>query len=286
MTRAFGRVEEPGLPVLGTFAVMLRRLVLFTLVLAACHSETISDQYPDPASLFDAAMTAFRQGDYSRARTAFQNLTVELSPRDDRQPEARYYLAECMMRSGDELEAAGQFRRVADDFPTHRLAADALLRAGDAYAAMWRNPALDPTYGETALATYRELLSRYPGTPAAQRANLRVQQLNERLADKDYRNGVFYLRLRAYDSAIIYFKDVVGDLPAARLRRRAQHDVCVPPPVLSRYPGRSRRVWCHWRGGGVRDRMTMVSGAPQPTGWLLHASASSGIGSVAGIGSP
>jgi outer membrane protein assembly factor BamD len=78
---------------------------------------------------------------------------------------------------------------------------------------MWRNPALDPTYGETALATYRELLSRYPGTPAAQRANLRVQQLNERLADKDYRNGVFYLRLRAYDSAIIYFKDVVATYP-------------------------------------------------------------------------
>src|SRR5947208_16926808 len=36
---------------------------------------------------------------------------------------------------------------------------------------------------------------------------LHVQQLREWFAEKDYKNGMFYFRRRAFDSAIIYFKD-------------------------------------------------------------------------------
>ena len=75
------------------------------------------------------------------------------------------------------------------------------------------NAELDPAYGETALATYQELLGRFPGTPAAGRAQLRILELLEMFAEKDYRNGVFYFRLHAYDSAIIYFKEVLLRYP-------------------------------------------------------------------------
>src|SRR5947208_6581824 len=38
-----------------------------------------------------------------------------------------------------------------------------------------------------------------------------VQQLREWFAEKDYKNGMFYFRRRAFDSAIIYFKDVIAN---------------------------------------------------------------------------
>ncbi len=41
------------------------------------------------------------------------------------------------------------------------------------------------------------------------------------LAAKDYRNGVFYFRLRAYDSAIIYFRDVIAKYPQSPYAPRA-----------------------------------------------------------------
>lgn len=155
-------------------------------------------------------MARYRAGDCGEARTAFQRLTFEFPASDERHNTARFYLAECMLRDGEHLEAAREFRRIADETPDHPLAPDALLRAGDAYAELWRAPPLDPTYGETALTTYVELMSRYGGRPAAQRAALRIRELNELFAEKEYRNGMYYFRFRAYDSAIIYFKSLVA----------------------------------------------------------------------------
>jgi outer membrane protein assembly factor BamD (BamD/ComL family) len=40
-------------------------------------------------------------------------------------------------------------------------------------------------------------------------------------ATKDYDSGMFYLRRKAYDSAIIYFRDVVKNYPNARKTRQA-----------------------------------------------------------------
>jgi len=109
------------------------------------------------------------------------------------------------------VQAAHDFRQVADQFPATPYAPLALLRAGDANLRLWRKPELDPSYGESALAIYQELAGRYPGTDAAARAQVHVQQLREWFAQKDYKNGLFYFRRRAYDSAIIYFKDVIAN---------------------------------------------------------------------------
>ncbi|MGH7606024.1 MAG: outer membrane protein assembly factor BamD, partial [Gemmatimonadales bacterium] len=85
--------------------------------------------------------------------------------------------------------------------------------AGDANLRLWRRPELDPTYGEIALATYQELAGRYPDSDAAARARPHVQRLQNQFADKTYKNGMFYLRRKAYDSAIIYFKEVIANFP-------------------------------------------------------------------------
>ena len=86
---------------------------------------------------------------------------------------------------------------------------------GDVYAELWRRPELDPTYGQTALATYQELLNRYPDSDAAKRAQLRITELNERFAYKTYKAAMFYFRLKAYDSAILYLKDLIATYPKA-----------------------------------------------------------------------
>jgi len=55
--------------------------------------------------------------------------------------------------------------------------------------------------------------SAAPGTAAAARAGIHVRRLREWFAEKAYKNGLFYLSRKAYDSAIMYFKDVVATYP-------------------------------------------------------------------------
>jgi outer membrane assembly lipoprotein YfiO len=165
------------------------------------------------ASLWSKAEAAVRQGKWGDAEKLIERVLLELPPGDPRIPQAHHWLGEAYFARGRQLEAAREFRKASDETPNHPLAPEALLRVGDVYADLWRRPELDPTYGQTALATYQELLNRYPGSGAAKRAQLRIAELNERFAYKTYKAATFYYRMKAYDSAILYLKDLIANYP-------------------------------------------------------------------------
>lgn len=171
--------------------------------------------FPTPESLYQASLDAFRHGRFARAQEGFTKLTFDLSPSDSLHVRSRFYIAECRFAQRDYVTAARDFRRVADDDPGDALAPDALLRAGDSHFQLWRRFELDPSSGQTALATYQELLGRYPEARASATATARVRQLNDWFARKDYETGVFYFRRGGYNSAIVYFRGVIAQYPGS-----------------------------------------------------------------------
>ncbi len=167
------------------------------------------------SELWNRALGYYRQGNWGKATTQLERVVLELPAGDTLATEARFRLAECYFGQRNQLQAAREFRKVADDAPNTRFAPEALLRVGDAYADLWRRPELDPTYGQTALSTYQELLNRYPDTPAAARARQRIADLEEWFARKDFKSALYYYRLKAYDSAILYLKGIAASYPRA-----------------------------------------------------------------------
>lgn len=166
-------------------------------------------------SLWRDAEQAARRGDWGDAAKLLDRALLEFSPGDARIARAHFLLGEALFAQNRHLEAAREFRKTSDETPNDPLSAEALLRLGDVYADLWRRPELDPTYGQTALSTYQELLNRYPESNAAKRAQLRIAELNEQFASKAYKSALFYFRLKAYDSAILYLKDLVATYPRA-----------------------------------------------------------------------
>jgi outer membrane protein assembly factor BamD len=166
-------------------------------------------------SLWRQAENTVRHGRWGDATKLLDRLLLEFQPGDPRIARAHFYMGEALYAQGRHLEAAREFRKASDETPNDPIAPEALLRLGDVYSDLWRRPELDPTYGQTALATYQELLNRYPSSAAAKRAQLRTNELNERFAYKAYKAAMFYFRLKAYDSAILYLKDLVANYPKA-----------------------------------------------------------------------
>ena len=166
-------------------------------------------------SLWRLADHAVRHGKWSEAEKQLNRAILEFAPGDPRIARAHYLLGEAMYAQGRHLEAAREFRKASDETPNDPIAPEALLRLGDVYSDLWRRPELDPTYGQTSLSTYQELLNRYPASTAAKRAQLRITDLDERFAYKAYKAAIFYFRLKAYDSAILYLKDLVATYPKA-----------------------------------------------------------------------
>ena len=199
---------------------LFRAMLLTTVVaLPGCGRKSPA-QTPAPVpvqvdSVWGLAEAAFNRGDWSEAQKHLDRATPLLPPADPRYLRLHFYLAEILFAQGNPLQAVREFRRIADERPDDPLAPDALLRAGDAYLDLWRRPELDPTYGETARTVYQEVVSRYDGTPAARRATLRLNELAEKFAEKEYKNALFYFKYKAYDSAILLFRGVIANYPRA-----------------------------------------------------------------------
>jgi outer membrane protein assembly factor BamD len=185
---------------------------------AACGGPKQAKTAPvvQPEAELARGMQLFRKGQFRKAQVVFQRLTFEFSVTQEELAQARHYVAECSFQLGDYVQAASDFRKVADEFSTSQYAPTALLRAGDSNLRLWHRPELDPSYGETALAIYQELAGRYPDSDAAGRARLHVRRLENQFAEKAYKTGIFYMRRKAFDSAIIYFKDVIANYPNAQ----------------------------------------------------------------------
>ncbi len=184
--------------------------------LAACHPRgRVPRAAPVVAPEVDLAraLNLFHRGEFRRAQIVFQRVGFQLPPGSAELAEANYYGAECSFQLGDYVQAASDFRKVSDEFSTTEYAPLALLRAGDANLRLWHRPELDPSYGETALAIYQELAGRFPDSDAAARARPHVRRLENQFSEKTYKTGMFYLRRKAFDSAIIYFKDVIANYP-------------------------------------------------------------------------
>ena len=207
--------------------MMTQRLLAVLMVLlgvAACAggagpvnvqpgAETLTAVQLD--SLWQSAGDAYRAEKWEDALQQFQRFLLETSTGDPRLVEAHMMMGEAHFAKKSRLEAAREFRKVSDETPTHPLAPQALLRVGDAYAALWRRPELDPSYGQSALATYQELLSRYPDSEAAKTAQTQIAELNNWFAAKALKAARYYLRLKAWDSAIIYLRDLLATYPRA-----------------------------------------------------------------------
>lgn len=204
-----------------TFQSRLMLLVLATVPAWACAPGFRINNYPTSESLFRAGLERLERRKWDNAVQVFEKLTNELPARDTLLPASYFFLAKAYGGRGDHLLAAQTYRRMAEAFATDTLADDALYQAGREYQKMWRSPTLDPLYGGEALAAYQELLGLYPDSEWGDSASHQIGVLQEWFATKDYETGLHYLRRKAYDSAIIYLRDVVERYPQTARARDA-----------------------------------------------------------------
>lgn len=197
-------------------------LMLVVISFAACRRGFKPQDFANPEALFRGAMQEYEQGNMGNAIAGFERLSLDLSSRDSLLIRTYYHLGMAHERRKEYLLAAQAFARLSDAFPSDTLAPKAILGEGRSYQSLWRKPELDAEYGLQALGTFRVLLTTFPDGPEAEEATRRIATLEDWLARKDYEVGVHYLKARrAYDSAIIYFQDVIEAYPNTPTARKA-----------------------------------------------------------------
>jgi outer membrane protein assembly factor BamD len=195
--------------------------VLLPLI-AACTARGFQPRrFRSAPELYQASVREFQRKKYDNALAGFDLLSSQLPARDTLLAQVYYFQAQAHARKGEHLLAAQAYQRIQDAFPDDSIADEALYQQAREYHKLWRKPTLDQQYGQTALATYRQLLSVYPDSPLVPETGKQIATLNEWFATKDYDTGMHYFRRKAYDSAIIYFRDVTRLFPGTPAAKRA-----------------------------------------------------------------
>jgi outer membrane protein assembly factor BamD len=203
-------------------SALRRTLPVLALLLAACHRAHFEPaKFASSEALFQASLQQLKAHHWDNAVNGFEKLTTDLPARDPLLPQAYYYLGEAHQGRDEYILAAQAFSRIPEGFPEDTLAAPATFQTGMSYSKLWRKPSLDADYGQTALSTLQSFLQAYPDSPLRARAQKEIDKLTEWFAIKSYQNGELYYKRHAYDSAIIYFKDVASLYPSTGHARLA-----------------------------------------------------------------
>ena len=182
--------------------------------LSACRSGFRLSRYSTNEALYAAAVREFEAKHWGNAVTAFEKLSNDLPARDTLLPRSFWYLAQAHAHQREHLLAAQSYTRLFESFVDDTLADDAAVEAARSYRRLWRKPSLDPTYGELSLAAYNTFLGLYAeSSPYAEAARREIAELEQWFATKDYETGMFYFRRKAFDSANIYFENIVARWP-------------------------------------------------------------------------
>jgi outer membrane protein assembly factor BamD len=196
-----------------------RLVAALGLAAAACRPEFQLKKIVGNEALYTASLREFQRRKWDNAVAGFEKLTTDLPARDSLLSRSFWYLASAHEHLSEYLLSAQSFNRLVETFPEDTLADDAALEAARSYRRLWRRPELDPTYGETAFATYNTLLALYPDSPLIPKAKAELDTLNDWFARKNLITGNYYFGRKAYDSGNIYYKAVLEkwpDVPTAR----------------------------------------------------------------------
>src|SRR6185437_13838936 len=206
---------------------MFRRLltvsgIVVVLALAvACTNKKVqnplahlSSKQPDKV-LFDRAMDAMKHNKFDVARLSLQTL-INTYPDSE-------YVARAKLAVGDSWYAEGgtaslqqaeiEYKDFITFFPNMPEAAEAQMKIANIHFQQMEKPDRDFTHALRAEDEYRQVILQYPDSKLVPVAKERLREVQEVLAEREYRIGRFYFLRQSYPAAIARLQDVAQSYP-------------------------------------------------------------------------
>jgi outer membrane protein assembly factor BamD len=194
--------------------------VVLAVILGACGGRDVPLTELAPEDLWAQGIEEYNRGRWSEAIRYFDRFIL-VGGIDPRVHQARFYSAEAHFNRREYVTAASRFASLAGDLGRADLAAQARMMACRSYYELSPDPQLDQEYTRAAIDHCQALTDYFPDSEYTPEASRIVAEMWNRLAAKAFQSGDWYLRRRAYDSALIYFEDVVRLYPRTTYAPRA-----------------------------------------------------------------
>ncbi|HEY6936320.1 MAG TPA: outer membrane protein assembly factor BamD, partial [Terriglobales bacterium] len=184
---------------------MVRQTVLFVALAAAllvssgCHHKVqnplanVDSKQPDKV-LYDRAMDSMKHGRYQEARTLLETLINTYQDSE--------YIARAKLAVGDAWYAEGgsaawqqaevEYKDFQTFFPNLPESSEAQLKVANIHYRQMEKPDRDYAQAQRAAEEYKTLIQTYPDSPLVPQAKQRLREVQEVLAERQFRIAHFY----------------------------------------------------------------------------------------------
>ena len=191
------------------------------VMVGGCHHNKVNNPIANVESkqtdkvLFDRAMDAMKKGKYDVARITLQTL-INTYPDSE-------FIARAKLAVGDSWYAEGttaayqqaevEYKDFETFFPNLPEAAEAQLKVANMHYKQMEKPDRDYTHAMRAEDEYRAMIQQYPDHKLIPEAKQRLREVQEVLAERQYRIGRFYYLRESYPAAVARLKSLADTYP-------------------------------------------------------------------------
>ena len=185
-------------------------LVLFTFFIFGCGMSNPFDDNIPYKTRFDDGLSFFEEEKYVKASQQF-NIIVERASHTDLGDDALFFLAESYFLNQDYDLALVEFEKLVSRMGFSPYIEKSRWRICETLMLLSPNFYHDQDSSKKAISQIQEFLDDFPNSEYSKDADKLIKELRTRLAEKNMETGKLYVKLKAYDSAIVSYNIVVNE---------------------------------------------------------------------------
>ncbi|MEC7822384.1 MAG: outer membrane protein assembly factor BamD [Candidatus Neomarinimicrobiota bacterium] len=184
-------------------------LILILFYLVSCSSNPFDDDIPYKQR-FDDGLAFFEEEKYGRAAQQF-NIIVQRASHTDLGDDALFFLAESYYLDNDYDLALLEYEKLVSRMGFSPYIEKARWRICESLMGLSPNYYHDQDSSRKAIIEIQQFLDDYPKSEYSLDADKLIKKIRLTLARKNMETGELYVKLKAYDSAMVSYKIVTTD---------------------------------------------------------------------------
>jgi outer membrane protein assembly factor BamD len=191
-----------------------------TLFVISCGSKNQIRPGDTLEVAYEKAMRMYEKEKYTDSARAFETV-LSIGRGTELAQEAQYLLAESYFKNRDYLVAAAEYGRYYTNYPRSEKRIDAEFKEAMCYVELSPRYKLDQTDTYKALELMQLFIGRYPNTQRATDAATIVDELRNKLAQKEFSSAELYMRINAFEAAAVYYGLTIDQFPETEWAEKA-----------------------------------------------------------------
>jgi outer membrane protein assembly factor BamD len=184
----------------------------FVVLLIALIGLGCSGRSPEPSwkaeEYFDYARELFDNEDYYECANEFTIIILRYAG-SSVADSAQYYLGLSHYYLQEYIISASEFSKLINNMPQSPLVPDSQFMLGMSYYEMSPRAALDQEYTSKALRAFQIFVEDFPTHRRREDVDIKLLELREKLAQKDFLNADLYRKMYRLRSSLIYYNIVL-----------------------------------------------------------------------------